>query len=132
MKMPWLLIAGLLGAAAVVMGAAGAHLSGEGDAFRRFYQTAFTYHMFHVFALIAVAFIVTLPGKAALFGHIAGGFFLAGIILFSGSLYSLGLTGVPAGFYITPIGGLCLIAGWLSLAISGYFKWRQDREHAKR
>ena len=127
MRMPWLLIAGLLGALAVVMGAAGAHSAGDDDGFRRFYNTAFTYHMFHVFPLIAIAFITKDGGKATAFGNVAGFFFVAGIFLFSGSLYYLGQTGQAVGYYITPTGGLLLIGGWLSLALCGFIQWRQAK-----
>lgn len=106
------------------MGAAGAHLTGGDDALARFYQTAFTYHMFHVLPLIAVSFLIRNSGPAALCANISGYLFLTGIILFSGSLYYFGLTGKPIGFFITPSGGMALIAGWLALALCGYFDWR--------
>jgi len=125
MKLPWLMIAALLGGLAVVMGAAGAHLAGADDTLESFYKTAFTYHMFHVMPLIAVSFLIRNTGPTGLFANIAGYLFLAGIILFSGSLYYLGFAGEPVGFFITPSGGMALIAGWLSLAISGYFDWRK-------
>lgn len=121
MRMPWLFIAALFGALAVIMGAAGAHSVDDG--LRSFYDTAVLYNMFHVFPLIVISFLVSKSGAATLFASSAGLFFVIGIILFSGSLYYLGSTGEPLGYFITPAGGMALIAGWLFLAICGALRW---------
>jgi uncharacterized membrane protein YgdD (TMEM256/DUF423 family) len=59
------------------------------------------------------AFAMQLAARRA---RIAAALFLAGIILFSGSLYLLALTGMPVWAFVTPFGGLCFLAGWGALA----------------
>jgi len=74
--------------------------------------------MYHALALIGVAWACTRwPGSAAL---AAGWLFIAGTIVFSGSLYLLALTGERWLGAITPIGGLALLAGWLCLAAAAW------------
>lgn len=99
---------------AVALGAFGAHTlkttlqtNGTLDA----WQTAVLYHLAHAVALVALA----LHGAAN-----RGAFYLllAGIIIFSGSLYVLAVTNVRWLGAITPIGGLCFLAGWAWLMIS--------------
>ena len=82
------------------------------------FETGARYHMYHAFALI----LAGLLGSTARGSHIAGWLFQAGIVLFSGSLYALALTGTKGLGAITPIGGLAFIAGWLWLAWSA---WRR-------
>jgi uncharacterized membrane protein YgdD (TMEM256/DUF423 family) len=101
----------------VVLGAFGAHalkarLSPE---LLAVYQTAVQYHFWHALALVAVALASPhLAGGAWL--QAAGWLFLAGILLFSGSLYALAL-GAPSSFgVIAPMGGLCFILAWLAFA----------------
>ena len=82
------------------------------------FETAARYHFFHALGLFAAGFAAARwPGTAA---HLAGWLFLAGIILFSGSLYLLSLTGVRWLGAITPFGGLAFLAGWLCLAWAGW------------
>jgi uncharacterized membrane protein YgdD (TMEM256/DUF423 family) len=70
--------------------------------------------MYHALALLATAWAVTRwPGTAA---TSAGWLFVAGTALFSGSLYALALTGFRPLGAITPLGGVCFLAGWLALA----------------
>ena len=100
---------GLLGVAA---GAFGAHaLRARLDPrMLEIFETAVRYQMYHALALLAVAWAATrwpLPLVGA-----AGWLFVAGIVIFSGSLYALSLSGVRALGAITPIGGLAFIAGW--------------------
>ncbi len=72
--------------------------------------------MYHAVAMIAAAWIVTRwPGSLA---GASGWLFLAGTVLFSGSLYAMALTGVRALGAITPLGGVCFIAGWVCLALA--------------
>lgn len=113
----WLLIAALNGLLAMAAGAFGAHglevLAPAPDlaAFR----TAAQYHMYHALALLAVAWRAgAQPG--AWQTAAAGWLFAAGIVLFSGSLYVLGATGSRALVWLTPAGGLSLIAGWAAFA----------------
>jgi uncharacterized membrane protein YgdD (TMEM256/DUF423 family) len=74
--------------------------------------------MYHALALLAVAWAVTRwPGPWV---TSAGWLFVAGTVLFSGSLYLLALTGVRALGAITPFGGLAFILGWLALACAAW------------
>ena len=101
---------------AVALGAFAAHglrarLSAEA---LQTFETGARYHMYHALALLAVAWAVTRwPGAAT---TAAGWLFIAGTLLFSGSLYLLAITGVRWLGAITPIGGLAFILGWLALA----------------
>ncbi|SFQ17084.1 DUF423 domain-containing protein [Parafilimonas terrae] len=124
MNKTYLIIAAALGALSVILGAFGAHgLKGrmEPDALDIF-ETAVKYQFYHVFALLAVAIISQfIPGNLLTW---SGRCFIAGVILFSGSLYLLsyfkmiGNTQMNWLGAITPIGGLCFIAGWLLLVIA--------------
>lgn len=82
------------------------------------FEIAVRYQMYHALALLAVAWVVsrsaTPPAVAA------GWLFLVGILVFSGSLYLLTLTGVRWLGAITPIGGLSLLAGWGALAWASF------------
>ncbi len=109
-------IAGWLGALAVVAGAFGAHAlqTRLSPALLAAYSTAVWYHLVHALALLGVAWAASRwPGRAA---NLAGWLFVAGVVFFSGSLYLLSLTGIQGFGYITPLGGLAFIAGWLTLA----------------
>lgn len=78
------------------------------------FEVGVRYQMYHAFALIATAWIIgRWPGGAA---NAAGWLFIAGTLLFSGSLYLLGLTGVRWLGAITPLGGLAWLAAWACLA----------------
>jgi len=78
------------------------------------FEVGVRYHMYHSLALLAVAWVASRwPQSGA---TIAGWFFLAGIIIFSGSLYVLTITGLRWLGAITPIGGVAFLIGWLILA----------------
>lgn len=105
--------------AAVMLGAFGAHaLRGRlAPEMLAVYQTAVQYHFWHALALLAVGLLMfQLPGSAPL--RYAGVLMAVGIVLFSGSLYVLALTGVRALGMITPIGGATWIVAWALLAWS--------------
>ena len=108
-----LLAAALLGAAGVALGAFGAHgLRARLDPRSlAVWETAVKYHLLHAVALLALALS---PHAAQL--RSAGWLFVAGIALFSGSLYALALGGPRLLGPVTPLGGLALLAGWLWLA----------------
>jgi uncharacterized membrane protein YgdD (TMEM256/DUF423 family) len=113
--------ASLACALAVMLGAFGAHALREqlaADLLSTF-ETAVRYHLFHALALFVVAFALA-RGYDATWTTLAGWLFMAGIILFSGSLYMLALSGVRALGAVTPFGGLALIAGWLALAVAAF------------
>jgi uncharacterized membrane protein YgdD (TMEM256/DUF423 family) len=105
-------------AIAVIFGAFGAHaLRDRLDAYSRgVYETAVMYHFFHALGML----IVSLMPKSGFLSETQASWICAllaaGIVLFSGSLYVLAITRIPALGAITPFGGLSFIAGWLVLA----------------
>ncbi len=112
----FLLLAAGNGFLAVALGAFGAHalaarLSVE---LMNTFQTAVQYHFYHSLALFGTALLALQYPSAAL-PKAAGQLFFAGIVLFSGSLYLLALTGVRWLGAVTPVGGLAFLAGWLCL-----------------
>ena len=116
--------AGAFAAHGLTADGSGAGGGGAGELVR----TAARYEMWHALALLAVAaFAHAAPGNAKL--RVAGGAFLAGIILFSGSLYFLAATGWRPLGWMTPIGGLAFLGGWLALiayALTGALTRRSD------
>ena len=80
------------------------------------FETGVRYHMYHALALVLVALVMGRMSGWLL--HAAGWCFVAGIVLFSGSLYALALTGVTILGAITPLGGLAFLAGWACLAFA--------------
>lgn len=111
----------LMAGIAVAAGAYGAH-GGEnalGLEQARWIEKAARYQMYHGLALLAVAWACSQwPGNIVFF-QVSGGFFLFGIICFSGSLYLMAFTGTNLG-YMTPIGGVAFIIGWLVMAIGSW------------
>ena len=130
MHKPFLVVAAALAALAVILGAFGAHslrqvLPPES---LNVFETGVRYHFYHSFALLATGM---LAGKfRRKWIKYAGNSFIAGIILFSGSLYALaflqaaGNVGLRSIGILTPIGGLFFIAGWIFLAVA--FSARED------
>ncbi len=78
------------------------------------FETGARYQLFHALGLLAVAWASTRWGGGAVTA--AGWLFVAGTILFSGSLYALALTGIRALGAVTPLGGVAFLAGWALLA----------------
>src|SRR5215467_10665509 len=118
MDRTFLLIGSVLGFLGVAFGAFGAHalrsrLSADMLAV---FETAVRYQMYHTFAILIVAAAIGRIGDAAWL-VIAGWFFVAGIVLFSGSLYALTLTGIGMLGAITPVGGLLFLIGWACLIV---------------
>lgn len=112
-------IASILGALSVAGGAFGAHaLKGQlTEAALGSFETGIRYQMYHALALLAVALLAKqFPESGLLLA--AGWCFVAGIVLFSGSLYGLSLAGIKALGPVTPLGGVAFIAGWVCLAIA--------------
>ncbi|TGN38989.1 DUF423 domain-containing protein [Marinobacter confluentis] len=121
----------MLGAAlamtAVMAGAFGAHglrsvLSPRG---LEVFQTAVTYQMNHSLALILVALVSGVGIVRGRLLALAAGFFAAGIVLFSGSLYLLVLTEMSWLGPVTPMGGVCFIVGWALLIVAALKQPRQ-------
>ncbi|MBE7374969.1 DUF423 domain-containing protein [Pseudomonas lopnurensis] len=121
---PYLVLAALFGLSGVALGAFAAHglksrLSAD---YLAIFQTGVHYQLIHALALFGVALLALhLPSRLLTW---AGGLFILGIALFSGSLYLLTLTGVGKLGIITPLGGTAFLAGWLCLALAG---WRARR-----
>ena len=119
MDRTFLLLGALAGFIGVAVGAFGAHglrtrLSAEMLAV---FETGVRYQMYHALAILIVAL-----AAARLDGWLiraAGWLFTVGIVLFSGSLYALALSGITILGAVTPIGGLAFLAGWACLAIAG-------------
>ena len=78
------------------------------------FSTGVWYHLIHALALLVVAWATTRWPRTAT--TLAGWLFVIGTVLFSGSLYLLSLTGIQGFGYVTPLGGVAFIAGWLALA----------------
>lgn len=118
MELFWIRVGAIVSGLAVAAGAFGAHgLRGKLlDADLQTFEVAVRYQMYHGLALLAVAWLAS-RGSGAMV-NAAGWFFLGGIIVFSGSLYVLVLTGERWLGAITPIGGLSLLAGWACLLLS--------------
>jgi uncharacterized membrane protein YgdD (TMEM256/DUF423 family) len=112
-------LACVFGFLAVALGAFGAHaLQSRLPADRlAIFETGVRYQMYHALALVAVALVLQWGGQARL-ATWAGWAFVAGIVIFSGSLYALVLTGVRTWGAVTPIGGLAFLAGWALLAMA--------------
>ncbi|MEO6567005.1 MAG: DUF423 domain-containing protein [Casimicrobiaceae bacterium] len=102
---------------AVALGAFGAHALKARLApdMAAVWQTAVQYHAWHALALLATGILLTLEPARGLLG-IVGWLFIAGIVLFSGSLYLLALTGTRGLGAITPLGGVAWLAGWAVFA----------------
>ena len=111
---PWMVTAALLGALGVTLGAFGAHGLQTRLSIEQLesWDTAVRYHLLHSVALLALALFAAVSGRSI---QLPGWLFSLGILFFSGSIYLLLLTGQRWLGPVTPLGGLCLIAGWLSL-----------------
>ena len=116
----WIKIGGIMGFLGVALGAFGAHglKSAISPDMMDVFKTGVLYHLIHSVVILGIGFS-KIPkqelwnqglGKAAIF-------FLAGIILFSFSLYLLAITSIAAFGYITPIGGICFLIGWAMIII---------------
>ena len=114
----WFAAAAILCGLGVALGAFGAHALRDRLAADLLvvFETGVRYHFIHALALFAVAGAASRwPGPLV---GAAGWLFVAGILIFSGSLYVLAISGVRWLGAITPIGGLCMIAGWVLLAVA--------------
>lgn len=105
----------------VALGAFGAHglKSKVAPEMLTVWETAVQYHLIHALGLFLIGILCQLMPEASLV-RTAGWLLLAGIIMFSGSLYALVLTGTKPLGIITPIGGVAFLVGWLLLALSAW------------
>lgn len=134
MPKTYLLLAAISGFLAVALGAFGAHGLRERLApdLLAVYQTGVQYHVYHTLALLAVAVLLMLVPQSAMPSSSlplslpstllkwSGNLFVIGIIIFSGSLYVLAISGVRWLGAITPIGGVAFLAGWICLALAAW------------
>jgi uncharacterized membrane protein YgdD (TMEM256/DUF423 family) len=125
MERLFLMLAGANGFLAVALGAFGAHglrktLDGLEDGAQRlaWWETAAQYHLVHAVALGLIAWLV---GRTTSQAAAAGGwFFCAGILLFSGSLYAMTLTGIKVLGAVVPVGGVFFLLGWAALMVTSF------------
>ncbi len=123
---PLAVVSAVFGFLGVALGAMGAHALKHGlladapDAAQRleWWETAARYQLFHALA-IGLAAVLAVKLRCA---RISGWLFTAGVVLFSGSLDLMTLTGSKAFAAATPVGGVCLMAGWVALGVAA---WRQ-------
>ena len=117
-----LLLASLFGFTAVACGAFGAHgLKDVLDAYgHEVYHKAFFYHLTHALGIILIVLVAKVKLVPKSTAHKILLLFLVGILLFSGSLYTLALTGIKWLGAITPFGGIAFIIAWLWLAFASY------------
>ncbi|WP_417440503.1 DUF423 domain-containing protein [Idiomarina sp.] len=117
MSQIFLIVAAILGGIGVMLGAFASHglKSKLSESLLSAFETGVTYQFYHALALFALA--LWLKQSQSVWFVASGYLWLAGVILFSGSLYALALTGVKWFGPITPIGGVLFIAGWVSLLV---------------
>ncbi|EGJ29715.1 MULTISPECIES: DUF423 domain-containing protein [Moorena] len=118
----FLAIASILGGLSVAAGAFASHALKEKLTERalEIFQTGARYQMYHALALMLVALLLSRSEVAQTSLTVAGSAFIAGIAIFSGSLYALSLTGIKWLGAIAPLGGAALILGWGCLAIAAF------------
>ena len=114
----WLSLASMYGFLAVMLGAFGAHALKErlSPDLLAIWRTAVEYHFYHALALLAVGLLARQLQAGLL--TVAGACFALGVLVFSGSLYALALSGVRVLGAITPLGGLLFLVGWACLSVS--------------
>lgn len=124
MKRSPLLLGSLFAFFGVALGAFGAH------GLKQFlppdmltvFETAVRYQMYHAIAILITALLADNDPKMITAGRLFG----AGILLFSGSLYVLSITGIRTFGLITPFGGLCFLAGWAVLFVAAFKKQKEN------
>ena len=116
----WLVAGAISGFLSVALGAFAAHglQSRVGPAEIAVFETGARYQMYQALALLAVAWVAA--QGAGISATVAGWAFVIGTILFSGTLYYLGLTGSRALVMVTPVGGVAFLVGWAALAVAAF------------
>ncbi|WP_416297715.1 DUF423 domain-containing protein [Paenibacillus illinoisensis] len=128
MQRVWMTVGAVMTMLSVAIGAFGAHMLKEkigADAIA-VYETGVQYHMIHAVALLIVGLTAGQLGVSSKLKWAARLLFM-GIIVFSGSLYVLSITGIKVLGAITPIGGVAFIAGWLLFALD---VWQRGKERS--
>lgn len=116
MQRKFMFIGALMAMLSVAVGAFGAHMLEPivGESSMKVYETGVQYHMAHALGILLIAVVAGFWGDSRKLAW-AGWLLFVGIILFSGSLYLLAVTGVKPLGIITPFGGVAFIAGWICL-----------------
>ena len=116
----FLAIAAAFGGISVILGAFASHALKDRLSERalEIWETGTKYQMYHALALILVSLLLNNLSNSSTALVISGYAFIAGIILFSGSLYALSLSGVKILGAITPLGGVAFITGWVCLGVA--------------
>ncbi|MBS9390542.1 MAG: DUF423 domain-containing protein [Dolichospermum sp. WA123] len=117
----FLTIAAIFGGLSVAGGAFGAHALREKISERslEIFDTGARYQMYHALALLLVAMLMSRLENPPTTLLVSGWLFIIGVVVFSGSLYALSLTGIKSLGAVAPLGGLALILGWAALAVAG-------------
>lgn len=112
-----LIFAAISGFIYVALGAFGAHIlsTALGDMELAWLKTGLEYQGLHTLAIMALA--VAMQRNASVWFYWSGALLCIGIVLFSGSLYCLALSNLRLWVYVTPIGGICFLAGWILMLI---------------
>lgn len=128
MQRVWMTVGAVMTMLSVAIGAFGAHMLKEkiGSDAIAVYETGVQYHMIHALALLIVGLTAGQLGGSSKLKWAARLLFI-GIIVFSGSLYVLSITGIKVLGAITPIGGVAFIAGWLLFALD---VWQRGKERS--
>lgn len=118
----FLAIAAILGGFSVAAGAFGSHALKENLSERalEIFETGARYQMYHALALLAVGLLLSRAEVIPPTLPIAGFAFIAGVLIFSGSLYVLSISGIKWLGAITPFGGACFMLGWVCLTIATF------------
>ena len=114
--------AGVFGGLSVAGGAFASHALKDRltDRALAIFETGARYQMYHALALLLVALLLSRAQESQTFFALAGWAFIAGTIVFSGSLYALSLTDIKWLGAITPLGGVAFIVGWICLAVAAF------------
>ena len=117
----FLTIAAIFGGLSVAGGAFGAHALREKISERslEIFDTGARYQMYHALALLLVAMLMSRLENPPTTLLVSGWLFIIGVVIFSGSLYAMSLTGIKSLGAVAPLGGLALILGWAALAVAG-------------
>ncbi|WP_016949928.1 DUF423 domain-containing protein [Anabaena sp. PCC 7108] len=116
----FLTVAAIFGGLSVAGGAFGAHALREKISERslEIFDTGARYQMYHALALLLIAILMSRLESPPTTLVVSGWLFIVGVVIFSGSLYAISLTGIKSLGAIAPLGGIALMAGWGVLAIS--------------
>ncbi|MDJ0619695.1 MAG: DUF423 domain-containing protein [Calothrix sp. MO_192.B10] len=118
----FLSLGAILGGLSVAIGAFGSHIlrSKISERSLEIFSTGVRYQMFHALGLLIVALLLTRMESPPTTLVTSGWLFIIGVVIFSGSLYALSITGIKSLGAVAPFGGLALMVGWGALAIAAW------------